>query len=115
MGFNLSGEKIKIYKKEHDGKNGKWYSFSAGIASKNMDGEWVNGYLDVAFKKGVEIANKAVINVAKAFPTVSKYNDKTYIRWMITEFEVVDAGENTASPDDFMNIPEDVDDTLPFC
>lgn len=122
MGLNVTGENVKIFRKERDTKaGGKFTTYSAMIASKAKDDSWVNGYIDCAFKKDVVVNNKAKININSAFFTASKYNDKTYVKLMITDFEVVEEGEAPQPPieqgssEDFINIPEGVlDELVPF-
>lgn len=110
---NLTGEKVRIYAKERTWSGGTFISYSACISSKDKDGNWVNGYLDVAFKKGVEIANKSDINIKSAFPRVRKSGDKSYVSWMITDFDIVTAGV-VPNGDGFMDIPDGIDEEMPF-
>ena len=121
MGVRLltDDKPVIIFRKDKQTSNGcKFATYCMGISSKDKDGNWVNGFLDVVFKKGVEVNNKAKINIKNAFPTVSKYNDKTYIKWMILEFDVVDNGEvpqQAPTPsENWMNIPDGIDNSLPF-
>ena len=121
MGVRLltDDKSVIIFRKDKQTSNGgKFSTYCMGISSKDKDGNWVNGFLDVVFKKGVEVNNKAKINIKNAFPTVSKYNDKTYIKWMILEFDVVDNGEvpqpAPTPSDNWMNIPDGIDEKLPF-
>ena len=121
MGVRLltDDKPVIIFRKDKQTSNGgKFATYCMGISSKDKDGNWVNGFLDVVFKIGVEVNNKAKINIKNAFPTVSKYNEKTYIKWMILEFDVVDNGEvpqQAPTPsENWMNIPDGIDNSLPF-
>lgn len=106
---------VKIYAKEIDGSNGKFTTYSLGVNSKNTNGEWVNGYLNCKFKKGVSLANKSKIKINSAFFVATKGGERTYTHLMITDFEVLASGETAAdSADDFMKIPEGVDEDAPF-
>ena len=106
---------VKIYANEKEGPNGKFTSYSLGVSSKNQSGEWVNGYVNCRFKKGVSVANKAKIKINSAFFVASKSGDRTYTHLMITDFDVLDAGESAVQDaDDFMKIPEGTDDEVPF-
>lgn len=107
---------VKVIAKERNG-----YTFySLMVSSKDKNGEWVNGFIDCTFKKGVSVNNKAKIIIKDAFYTVSKYNDKTYTKLMIMDFSVVDEGEgapvNTANQSlgYFMSIPEGIMEEMPF-
>jgi len=115
--FTLSAEDAIIYKKERTGSNGTWYTYCTKVSSKDKDDNWQSAFIDIAFKKGVEVNNKAKIKIKNAFPTLNTYNDKTSIRWMIMDFEVIDQGEvpqpqNTNT--DFMNIADEIDEDVPF-
>lgn len=113
---------VKIYRHEKTSAAGNPYvSYSMAVASKDKDGNWVNGFIDCTFKKGVEVNHKSVINIKNAFYTCSKYNDKVYVKVMITDFYVVDEGEKPVAqggievdPDGFMAIPDGIPDELPF-
>lgn len=115
---------VMVYRKERDTQNGKWVTYQIGVSSKDRDGNWINGYIDVSFKKDISVNNKSKINIKNAFPTVRKYNNKdgkevTQITWMIMEFDVVEAGEGPVAPptpsdDSFVNIPDGIDSELPF-
>lgn len=117
MGLTVKSDDkgVKVYANEKESANGKFMTYSIGISSKNQNGEWVNGYLNCKFKKGVTIANKSKIKVNNAFFVASKSGDRSYTHLMITDFEVIDAGETaTDSTEDFMKIPEGTADDVPF-
>lgn len=111
---------VKIFKKEKQWNGGSFFVYSMAVASKDRDGNWVNGYIDCNFKSADanKITNKCKIKINNAFPTVTKSGDRTYVKWMITEFEVVEAGEvvdeSNLNVDEFMNIPDNIDDEIPF-
>lgn len=114
--LNLTGEDVKIIRKDGTSKAGKAYTlYSMMISSKDMDNNWVNGFINCRFKKGIEVNNKAKILIKSAFPTVAKWGDRAEVTWMILDFEVVDAGEVPVSGTDFIDMPADGEDTeLPF-
>lgn len=93
--MQISGETM-IFRKERESASGKWYAYSTGVSSKRQDGSWINGYLDVKFRKGVEVENKTKINIkngflsAKEFKTGSGETGKR-LELVILEFDVVDA------------------------
>lgn len=126
MGIKLTSDDrgVKIFRKDGTSSSGNPYTlYSMSVSSKDIKGEWVNGYLDCAFKKGVEVNNKALIKINNAFPTVNEYNGKKTIRYMITDFEVLEQDDappeqvslDSVANDGFMNIPDNVDDdAMPF-
>lgn len=111
-------KKVRIFRKDREGKNGTFATYSMGVSSKNQDGTYIKGYIDCSFKKGVDIPNATDITITNAFPVVREYNGKTYVSWMITEYEIVGEGQapvNNTDPDmGFVNIPENIDADLPF-
>ena len=117
MGLILTTDdrNTKVYRKERTSENGNTFiTYSIMTSSKNGD-EWINGFLDVVFPKGTNLEHKTEIKIKNAFPMVSTYNGKTYIKWYIKEFDVVGTAQApTTDSDGFMNVPEDSDDELPF-
>ena len=120
---------VKIIRKDKVSAAGNAYTqYSAMVASKDKDGNWHNGFIDVSFKYGVSVDNKAQIAIKNAFPVVSEYNGKTSVKWMITDFDVIVQGEVGSAPtnasngngmatdaDGFLQINADIDlEELPF-
>ena len=104
-----------VFANEKEGANGKFTLYSIGVNTKNQNGEWTNGYLSCRFKKGVEIANKTKIKINSAFFTATKSGGKTYVSLMITDFELLEAGSTAGNAaDEFVKIPEEVDEEVPF-
>ena len=113
MGLTVKSDDkgVMVFANEKEGANGKYTLYSIGVSSKNASNEWVSGFLNVRFKKGVEVANKSKIKINNAFPVVSKGGDKTYVSFMITDFDVLEAGENS---DGFVDMSNIKDEDLPF-
>lgn len=88
--MQVSGETI-IFRNEHDGKDGKWYTYATGVSSKRQDGSYVNDYLDVRFRKGVVVEHKSKINIKNGFLTVREFTvngeTKKKIELMVLEFD----------------------------
>lgn len=96
--------------------------YSIGISKKNIDGNYENSYIDVRFKKGIEIENKTRINILNSF--LSFYlktdsdgynNTKYYI--VINEFEYSDNRdkETVVETDEEQDEQLDIDiDELPW-
>lgn len=106
MGLTVKSDDrgVKVFKNEHG-------FYSIGISSKDKDGNWIKGYIDVLFKKGVELENKTEIVIKNAFPVVNEYKEKKYIKLMITDFDVISSG---VTDDGFINIPDGVEEEVPF-
>lgn len=115
MGLVVSSDEkgVRIFAKENEGPNGKFTLYSLGVNSKNQNGEWVNGYINCKFKKGVSVPNKTKIKIDRAFFVATKSGNKSFTHLMITDFSVIDEGADQGS-DGFVNIPEGIEDEQPF-
>lgn len=112
------GRPVVVFVNERQMQNGeKFKTYVIGVASKDKEGNWVNGYIDCQFKKDVMIENKSKINITNSFYTVSEYNGKKYVKLFILDFEVVESPLPLSMPvgdDGFMQIPDGFDEELPF-
>lgn len=93
----------KVFRKDFDERA----VYSTSIGKKKMDGTWDNAYINLQFKKGVDIADGTMIDIQNGWLTFYINKDKKPI-WQIfvSEFE---GGE---IPDGFSEIT-DLDD-VPF-
>lgn len=114
MGLTVKSDNkgVMVFANEKEGANGKITLYSIGVSSKDINGGWVNGFINVRFKKGVEVANKSKIKINNAFYVVNKSGDKAYVSLMITDFENLSEGSN--SDDGFIDMSNIKDDELPF-
>lgn len=64
--MQISG-KTMIFRKDHESRDGTWYSYSTTVSSKRQDGSYINAFMDVKFRKGVVVENKSKINVKDGF------------------------------------------------
>ena len=97
MGLQITSDNkgVKIFAKDIQGSNGFYTVYTMGVSSKGTDGKYKNGYIPVKFKKGVTVSNKTVIKINNAFYVVNYgANDKAYTSVMITDFEVLQPGED---------------------
>ena len=123
MGLQLitDSKNVTVYRKDKQTSNGGTFAtYCVKVSSKKQDDTWVSAFIDVVFRKGVEVNNKAVISIKNSFPVINEYNGKTYIKWMIMDFDVIEQGEGqtvapTPNGDGFMTIPSGLEDEgLPF-
>ena len=108
---------VTVYRQDKTANSGATYQqYSLGVSSKDKDGNWVNGFLDCQFKKGIDIPNKSKINIKNAFYTVSEYNGKKYYKIFVMEYEMEEAGKSPVQVDEagFMNLDGIDIEELPF-
>lgn len=104
---------ILVFRKDKEWQGGSFPVYSTSVSSKNKNGEYVNAYIDLKFKKGTDITNKTVIKIENAFPVVDEWNDNKKISYFVSEYEVVKEGETPAQNNsDWASIPDDSE--LPF-
>lgn len=74
-----------------------FYSTSISKGRKNAEGktEYDNTYINVGFKKGVDIPNKTKINIINGWLTFDKYekdgNSTSYFKIFVSDYEIVGA------------------------
>lgn len=112
--MNVTG-KTRIYRHENEGGR---VSYSRCIASKKYENghqvdEWVRTYERVQLPKGVELPDRSLIDVKKAFEAVTEYDGKQYRKLVIQEFmrdpnDVAGTSADSTGSDDFEAIDEDV-------
>lgn len=85
--FVLDNYSKMVFRK--DNEYGSFYTI--GLSKKDRNGQYINGYMNVRFKKGVSLENQTKIVIKNAF--IDFYLDKNnrtnpYI--MILEYELAD-------------------------
>ena len=81
----VSNKEEMIFKNEY---NDKPY-YTIGLSKKDKDGNYINGYMNVSFKKGVELENKTKIRIKSAWLDFYKKDIKTIPIIFVNEFEIV--------------------------
>lgn len=99
-------------------KNDKGF-YSTSFSKKNQDGEYVNAYINVAFKKGVNLENKTRINITNGFLTFDDYTNKdgkiiTSYKIFVLDFEQVGSKAQAKPVEDNTVFGAISDDDLPF-
>lgn len=110
----VSNKKEIIFKSKKDDKT----YYSIGMSKKKQDGTYENGYMNVHFKKDVNIENKTKIMIKSAWLDFYTKNKITVPYIFINEFEVIEDNDNKENKDDNSwesgkNIQIEPDD-LPF-
>jgi hypothetical protein len=118
MGLTVTTDKspVTVIRKDGTSQNGKAYTMYSLMYSFKNGEEWKNVFVDCAFKKGTDLANKSKINITNAFMTGSEYNGNTKPKIFVLDYEVVEGSQPAPAPngDDFMSIPDGIVDELPF-
>ena len=78
----------------NDTEKGVFYS--VGLSKKDINGNYVNGYKNVRFKKGVEVANKTKIYIKKAFLDFYQKENRTIDYIFITDFVTLEEAQQQA-------------------
>ena len=105
--------KARIYRKEYNGR----VFFETQLSKKDKDGEWMNGYIGIQFKKGVDVPDKTDIEITKAWIDFYVKDKKTVPFIFCLEFEADDLpSKNNKAPDlpeGFAMLTDDESD-IPF-
>ena len=118
MKSTFTGETM-IFRKDYEGRQ----LYSTTIGKKKQDGTYENGYIDVQFKKGVNLADKTKIEVINGWLTFYLNKDKKPV-WQIfvNEFEQLSHIPSGFKPEDESQVPQipegfqalEDDDSIPF-
>lgn len=119
----VSDRNETIYRKDFNGKP----AYSIRLTKKNKEtGQYSNGFMRVLFKLGTDIKNRSKIRINNAWLDFYKENDKTIPTIFISEYEIVEEGEEprevvdqfgymkTKIESDIGQQIEITDDDLPF-
>ena len=113
----ISNRDEMIFKNEYNGK----VFYSIGISKKNQDGKYENGYINIRFKKDVELDNQTKIKIKKAWIDFYNKDRKTFPYIFISEFDVIRMGDK--NPYEELNVKTEsnigeqiqiTDEDLPF-
>lgn len=114
----LSDDKpVTVVRKDGVSKAGNRYTMYSLMYSFKNGEEWKNVFVDCAFKKGTDLVNKSKIKITNAFMTGSEFNGNTKPKIFVLDYEVVEGGtapKVETSPDEWMNIPDNIAEDLPF-
>ena len=121
MGIKLETDDkgIKVIRKDGTSKTGNPYTMYSLMYSFKVGEEWKNGFIDAGFKKGVDLANKSKIIIKDAFLTGTEFNGTTKPKIIVMDYQLMEEyvceklGEKQ-SADDFLMIPDGIDEFTPF-
>ena len=94
--MNISNEyPVTIFKNVND--YGTFYK--VGLSKKDVNGNYINGYKDIRFKKRVELEDKSKIYIKKAWLDFYIKDKKTIDYIFCSEFELIEETiENAKTP-----------------
>ena len=98
-----------IFRKDFDNKP----YYSMGLSRTNQNGGYIQGYIPVYFRKGVELENKTRIRIKDAWLDFYLKDGETKINIFINEFEKVGEDKKQDNWDSAKNIEIEPDE-LPF-
>lgn len=100
----ISNKEEMVFRKDYNGKP----SYSLGLSKKDKDGKYINGYVKVNFKKGVELNNKSKIKIKNAWLDFYKDNEKTIPTIFINDFEITQDSEKQEEKNPFEEFGEHI-------
>lgn len=119
----VNNKEIMVFKSEDKGN----VYYSLGVSKKDIQGNYVNGYVSCRFKKGIELENRTRIKIKSAWLDFYLKDKKTITYVFVNDFEKVaepnpykemsiktqnDIGEQIKIEDS--DLPFDPDEELPF-
>lgn len=101
---------IKVWRDD----KGQFPRYSVSVSKKNDQGKYENCYIDVHFKRDVELANGTEISINASFPSFNVGKDgKKYMYWQIMDFDIISQPDGNKDYG-FVNVPDGVEDETPF-
>ena len=116
--LDVKGENVRIWRRDFEGRNGKFYRYTVGASNKNEDGSWSNAYIQVSFTRSAnapeKIQNGAVCDFegflsARAYMKDGKEVTEPVIKITKVKF-YGNVGEDVGNADSYEQLSED----LPF-
>lgn len=112
----ISDRKEKIFRKDFNGKP----IYKIGLSKKDVNGNYINGYMLCSFKKGTDIPDKSFINIKSGWIDFYLKDKETIPFIFINEFELLEENKKEISVYEVESFKaEEIDDNddgmpLPF-
>ena len=109
----VSNREEVVYRNDYNGKA----LYSIKISKKDEQGNWVNGFINCRFKKGVDIKNKTSIEIKDALLDFYNKDKTTNLYLFINEYIIIDKKNNNEEVDPFAEMGKQIeidDGELPF-
>ena len=87
----VENKDVMIFRQDKDNKR----FYSVGLSRKDQNGNFINGYMTVVFKKDVELENKTKIKIKEAWLGFNVKDKKTFPHIFINDFDIVEQEEKT--------------------
>lgn len=104
-----------VFKNEHTTNGEKWYSYNISISSKDYSGEYVSTTMPIKFKKGIELTDRARIDIKNGFLRVREYDKdgekRKIVEIMCLDFDTILGSTAEAAPDGYASLQ---DEDIPF-
>ena len=77
MGIDVKANNVKLWKNEHEGRKGKWYTYSISVSKKMKDGSYKNKGIKVYPAEGLprELPNGATCDI-EGFMTLDVFEGR---------------------------------------
>jgi hypothetical protein len=120
MGIKITTDELGVKVRRSD--RFKFPSYYIKI-SRQVDGQWVNEFQDIRFRKGVEVEDGDEIIIHDAFPTLDVWKKDGEVKsrcvWQILDFhyrsEMINhAPKEAVMPEDLPDSFAAADDDVPF-
>ena len=95
----LSNREEMIFRSEYNGKP----IYKIGLTKKDTNGNYIKGYMNVNFKKGIDVKNMTKIKIKNAWLDFYKKDVNTIPVMFISDFEIVNAEEKEEPPKEEQN------------
>ncbi len=114
-----SNRNTMVFLKEYDGKE----LYSIGLSKKDINGNFINGYIGCRFKKDSHLKNKTTITIKNAWIDFYLTQDKKTVPYIfINEFDIINEPKDVqkneeTTKDPYEDMGDEVkltDDMLPF-
>ena len=83
----ISDKEEMVFRKDFENNA----TYSLGLSKKDKNNNYVNGYINVVFKKGTDLQNKTKIKIKEAWLSFNQKENTTYPYIFINDFEVVES------------------------
>lgn len=111
--FDITGRRVKLWVNDHEGRNGKFQTYTVSISKKGADGKYINKAVKLFIGKEAwkpdTVPNGHIIDF-EGFPTLDIYTDKDGNEKREVAIYATKINWGELSADSF----EELDEQIPF-